>query len=216
MSTPPAAPKIYHITHVDNLANIVSDACIWSDAQKIARGITGPKIGMSKIKRRRLHEIEVYCHGTAKVGEFAAFYFCPRSVMLYLIHMDNHEELTYHGGQEPIVHLKADFHAVVKWADDNRVNWAFSEGNAGAFAATFYNDLDDLSELNWPAIQGTNFSTRELKEGKQAEFLVYSHLPWHLIEEVGVMNTTRQAEVEGVLAGLPHRPPVRVARAWYY
>lgn len=27
----PANPKIYHITHVDNLASIVADGCVWPD-----------------------------------------------------------------------------------------------------------------------------------------------------------------------------------------
>ena len=33
----PAHPKIYHIVHVDNLASIVAEGCMWSDAVMVQR-----------------------------------------------------------------------------------------------------------------------------------------------------------------------------------
>ena len=33
----PAQPKIYHIVHVDRLASIVADGCLWSDAVMVQR-----------------------------------------------------------------------------------------------------------------------------------------------------------------------------------
>ena len=99
MTTPPARPKLYHITHVDNLRKIVADGALRSDAAIIARGGSVQAIGMSDIKRRRVEELEVACHPGTKVGEYVPFYFCPRSVMLYVIHCANHPELTYRGGQ---------------------------------------------------------------------------------------------------------------------
>ncbi len=114
----PADPKIYHITHVDNLPGIVSEGGLLSDAVIIARG--GPKasIGMSSIKRRRIESCAVHCHPGTRVGEYVPFYFCPRSVMLYVIYRGNHPGSTYAGGQEPIVHLEADLNAVIGWADE--------------------------------------------------------------------------------------------------
>ena len=41
--------------------------------------------------------------------------FCPRSIMLYILHMGNHPDISYKGGQQPIVHLQADFHKVIDW-----------------------------------------------------------------------------------------------------
>lgn len=69
MSSPPPRPKIYHITHVDNLAAIVSEASLVSDATMIARGGPAQAIGMSAIKRRRVEELEVSCHPGTKVGD---------------------------------------------------------------------------------------------------------------------------------------------------
>ena len=56
-------------------------------------------------------------HPSLCVGDCVPFYFCPRSVMLYVISMRNHAELSYQGGQEPIVHLEADLYDVVAWAN---------------------------------------------------------------------------------------------------
>ena len=53
--------------------------------------------------------------------------------MLYVIHKGNHPELTYHNGQEPILHLKADLHKTVVWADRNEQRWAFTAFNAKSF-----------------------------------------------------------------------------------
>ncbi len=39
---------------------------------------------MSEIKRRRVEELEVDCHPGTKVGDYVPFYFCPRSVMLFV------------------------------------------------------------------------------------------------------------------------------------
>ena len=64
----PNHPKIYHITHLENLPQIV-DGVLWSDAERIRRQLNCKIVGMSEIKRRRLEELEVHCHPGTKVGE---------------------------------------------------------------------------------------------------------------------------------------------------
>ena len=82
MSKLPLKPKIYHITHVDNLPRIIARGGLLSEARLLEEGGPDQTIGMSKIKQRRLEEIEVTCHPGTMVGEYVPFYFCPRSVML--------------------------------------------------------------------------------------------------------------------------------------
>ena len=115
MSAPPSQPKIYHITHVDNLSAILKAGELLSDSEMLARGGPAAAIGMSSIKQRRL-ALPVATHPSCMVGDFVPFYFCPRSIMLFVIHCANHPGLAYRGGQRPIVHLEADLHAVVAWA----------------------------------------------------------------------------------------------------
>ena len=105
MTAVPAHPKIYHIVHVDRMSSIVADGHLWCDAEAIRRGSAGTTIGMSNIKARRLKS-PLTSYPDLMVGGCVPFYFCPRSIMLYLIYRANHEELTYRGGKGPIVHLE--------------------------------------------------------------------------------------------------------------
>ncbi len=212
---PPARPRIYHITHVDNLASILADVGLISDASMTARGGPAAVIGMSTIKQRRLC-LPVDCHPGDCVGDYVPFYFCPRSIMLFVIHRANHAELAYRGGQEPIIHLESDLHEVVEWADGNDRRWAFSLSNAGAVYAAFRRSLDDLSEIDWNAVAATDFRSPPVKEGKQAEFLFYGDFPWTLVSRIGVRSSAVRARVDQALRDVTHRPPVGVLPAWYY
>ena len=169
---------------------------------------------MNSIKQRRLNELTLASHPDLYVGQCVPFYFCPRSIMLYLIHRANHPELSYRGGQTPIIHLEADLSAAVAWADENGRRWAFTLSNAGAYYFEDRNNLAQLHELDWDAIQARDWQGR--KEGKQAEFLIEHSFPWHLVERIGVMNRTIYSQVVRALAGAGHQPPVEVRRDWYY
>jgi len=211
----PKSPKIYHITHLENLPQIVDDV-LWSDAERIRRKVNCMIVGMSEIKRRRLEELEVDCHPGTKVGEYVPFYFCPRSIMLFLLHKGNHVDLKYQGGQRPIVHLQADLHRVVAWAESEGRRWAFSNGNAGTRYTQFFNDLQQLDSLDWNAIAATNWKDLIVRERKQAEFLVEGSFPWELIERIGVMDKKMAESVANGLSEAAHRPEVVVVGSWYY
>jgi hypothetical protein len=215
MTEVPARPRIYHITHVDNLPSILAERGLWSDAAILSRGGPATSIGISNIKQRRLG-LPVKCYMGDCVGEYVPFYLCPRSIMLFLIHRANHPELTYRGGQGPIVHLEADLHESVAWAESQGRRWAFSLSNAGAVYAEFRNRLDQLGEVDWAAVAATDFRGEQVKEGKQAEFLVCEFFPWHLIRRIGVQTPAIQNRVLRVLSGSGRQPVVEVRRDWYY
>jgi hypothetical protein len=214
MRAVPKNPKIYHITHIDNLDNILTDELLWSDAKRLKRGLECEIVGMSEIKRRRLEELEVACHSDTMVGEYVPFYFCPRSIMLFILYRGNHPDIAYRSGQGPVLHLQADLAAAIQWAQDNNVRWAFSDRNAGARIAKFYKDLGDLDKINWSAIQATDFRDMHTKEGKQAEFLMYESFPWHLVEKIGVYNSRTKDQVIKKLGN--ESLPVNVEKDWYY
>lgn len=217
MSPPPPAPRIFHITHVNNLAAILATGGLLSDAAIRASGGPPATIGMSAIKERRL-KLPVHCHPGDVVGNYVPFYFCPRSIMLYVIHRRDNPNLGYGGGQEPIVHLQADLQAVVQWATTSGRRWAFSLSNAGAYYASFRSRLADLHHLDWQAIAARDFRAPAVKDGKQAELLVRDFLPWSLVTHVGVHSPAIQQQVMACLAspGITHVPLVTVEPSWYY
>ena len=215
MTPMPARPLIYHITHADNLAAIITANGLWSDAAMLEKRRRAANIGMSAIKERRLR-LPVVCHPGDHVGEYVPFYFCPRSIMLFVIYQGNHSDLAYRGGQDPIVHLEADLQEVVEWADTQSQHWAFTLSNAGAAYTEFRRDLSHLGEVDWEAVAAENFRSPQIKEGKQAEFLVREFFPWPLIRRIGVLNEANKTHVLEILNHAVHRPTVEVRREWYF
>ena len=216
MAVVPAGQKIYHITHLRNLPQIVMYRQLWSDAKRMELKLDSEVVGISAIKRRRLEGIEVSCHPGTKVGHYVPFYFCPRSIMLYILHKGNHPDLNYADGQKPMVHLQADLRATIEWADNSGIKWAFSNRNAGTWVADFFSRSGDLNKVNWAAVAATDFRDPVVKEGKQAEFLMFEAFPWALVESIGVMDRPTRKAVADSMAGADHQPPVGVEREWYY
>lgn len=215
MALLPNSPKIYHIVNVDKLPSIISDGRLFCDSTMAQRAPAGTTIGMGSIKQRRL-ALPVKCYSGAVVGDFVPFYYCPRSVMLYVIHRASNPELGYKGGQDPIVHLEADLNTVLAWAANVNNSWAASDSNAGAAYAQFSNSPAHFSTLNWGYIAATSWSQADIKEAKQAEFLMYRSFPWHLVERVGTKTLATYNLVSNALALATHKPPVQIITNWYY
>ncbi len=214
MAVPPR-PKIFHITHVDNLPRILASGGLFADAVLSAEPMNVTGIGMSNIKRRRL-QLPVRCHPGDVVGNCVPFYFCPRSIMLYILHCRNHPDLAYRGGQEPIIHLELDLFDVVNWADKTDHRWSFTLSNAGARYAEFRSTLNQLDELDWEAIASTDFRSAAVKERKQAEFLVHGFVSWNLVARIGVHSDVMAAKVRQILSTVEDQPQVNVLPEWYY
>jgi ssDNA thymidine ADP-ribosyltransferase, DarT len=219
MSQPPANPKIYHIVHLDRLPSILAAGFLFSDADMANKPNTGTTIGMANIKQARLTK-PLVCYPDLNVGYCVPFYFCPRSVMLYQIHKRN-PELSYTGGQEPIIHLEADMNKAIIWAEQQGLRWVFTDRNARITYAMDYIKLEQLEEINWKAVEtwrwGDGYADEpQTKEMKQAEFLIEKQFPWSLFNRIGVLNQKVGTYVTQALNGQPHRPIVEVLPGWYY
>lgn len=210
----PRNPKIYHIVHVDRLPSIIDDGFLWCDA-KISQGERpGSTIGMDHIKQRRLGRF-LFSHRDLRVGDCVPFYFCPRSVMLFVICMGNHAELSYRGGQSSIIHLEADLRKTVAWAEMSGQRWAFTDSNASTGYFGDYCDLAELENVDWEAIRAQDW--QQHKEGKQAEFLLERQFPWVLVSRIGVQsNNAYHQAITGIQAAKNHKPSVEIMKNWYY
>jgi hypothetical protein len=209
----PQNPKIYHIVHVSKLSAIIGDGFLVSDSEMRKRSPVGITIGMQTIKDRRITLPIRSCPGL-KVGECVPFYFCPRSVMLYIFHMANHPDIEYLDGQESIIHLVADLREAVAWAKTNGLRWVFTTSNAGSRYFEDFSDLRELKRIDWETVQSDYWNDR--REAKQAEFLIENKFPWELIEEIGVFSFDYHRTVVQMLKSKIDKPPVRIHRSWYY
>ena len=104
----------------------------------------------------------------------------------------------------------------MRWAQSKQRRWAFTDRNGGSRVVWFFDDLASLDQLNWTAIEATQWSEPTIKEGKQAEFLVYGLFPWGLVERIGVRDERVAEQVRRAIAGAEHQPPVAVEPSWYY
>ena len=209
----PAKPKIYHILHVDRLASIINDGFLWCDSKITTNQSTGTTIGMSNIKLRRL-KLPLTSYPDLYVGDCVPFYFCPRSVMLFVLHLANHPELSYRGGQDPIIHLEADLQQTVEWAELKNLRWAFTLSNAGAYYFEDRCNLADLQEIDWDAVKASDW--KSCKESKQAELLIEKQFPWTLVSRIGIRTQLVKDKVDDILKNALHKPPTKIIHNWYY
>lgn len=215
----PKYPKIYHILHVDRLPSILRDGGLYCDAHVVRHSLPGTTIGISEIKARRLaHPLASY--PDLHVGDCVPFYFCPRSIMLYVICKANASQLTYRGGQTSIIHLGANLHDAVAWADSQNKRWVFTTTNAGSTFFDDYNSLDQLNHVNWDAVQARRWTGPDvapgIREGKQAEFLLEGFCPWKIIKRIFVHSQSVYRQVESLIAPISHKPQIEVRPDFYY
>jgi hypothetical protein len=207
MTTPiPENTWIYHITDVANLASILRDGGLHSDAVMVGRG--HEDIGYDHIKRRRLNNLLVSCCGNRFVGEFVPFYFCPRSPMLFTINKGSTGRPP--GCQESIIYLCSTMAEAMALGS----SWAFSDGNAGANYALFFNDPNQLNRLDWSAIRANDW--KDKIHHKSAEFLVPDFFPWTAIKGIGCRTEKVVDQVRSLIESQTHKPTVAPKPGWYY
>ena len=214
----PVQPKIYHIVHVDRLPSIIASGGLLPDSvmrNYAQRAPASTNIGLSGIKKQRLTR-PVSCHSDLCLGDCVPFYFCPRSVMLYVISCKNHPQLSYRGGQDPIAHLEADLMKTIEFADEQRFRWAFTNSNASSAYCDSWNSVQDLGKIDWDAVQARYWSDPTVKDHKQAEFLIERSFAWSLVERIGVKSQQVCATVAAALNQATHKPQVSVMSSWYY
>ena len=206
---PPQNPHIYHITHIGNLASICREGRLWSDAERRKRSLGVTNIGYEHIKSRRLQRRVDKAAG-GYLGDYVPFYFCNRSIMLYVI-SQGHEN--YAGGQSDVVHLVSSVRTAVATGRP----WAFTNGHAEMAYTDYFDDLAALDQVDWKVMPLRQWGGNDqIKHRRQAEFLMHEWFPWEAVEAIGVRTVTKKAEVEQILTHFSHRPPVTCEPQWYY
>jgi len=201
----PVPTLIYHITHLNNLQGILQTGGLLPYSK---RPPVRQNVAYGHIQARRA-QVVVPVGPRGKLHDYVPFYFCPRSPMLYAIHT---QQTGCPGGQRPILHLVSSAQKVAAAL----IPFVFTDRHAAVQYVSFFHKLQHLKALDWQAIQASYWAN--VREKKQAEFLVKDFFPWELVEEIGVIDKTIQAQVKSILAQFPHlpHPPVRVRRSWYY
>jgi hypothetical protein len=204
---------IYHITSIKNLPGILRKGGLICDREMMESDREYVSIAHQHIKERRANK-QVPCTPGGTVADYVPFYFAPRSPMLYVIYRGGVEG--YRDGQTPILHLVSSAEVV----KDAGLPFIFTDGHAEMRLSNFYQDLDDLNKVDWNVMRlrywrDTN-ADNDRERRRQAEFLIHQFFPFNLVESIGVINSTIQKQVLGLLQNVEKKPDVRVMPSWYY
>ncbi|MCK5241328.1 DUF4433 domain-containing protein [bacterium] len=209
----PREKYIFHITHIRNLPGIIRTGGLYCDNERLSRGINNLSIAHQEIKDRRARrQVSVAAHGT--VADYVPFYFAPRSPMLCAIHHGN--VVGYQDGQEKVVYLITN----ITEACNCGQAWCFTDGHAEMLPSEFYDDLNQLSQINWNVMRSKYWNDTpdapDRKRQRQAEFLVHKCYPWSKVLAIAVMNNMATTEVEKHISMADFKPRIVVKSGWYF
>lgn len=210
---------IYHMTHVENLPQIIAEGGLVCDAEAERRKLCKQSIAYAELKQRRAtRTVEKLFFGTIAAGgvlaDYVPFYFSNRSPMLYAIKGGYVEH--YKGRQSDVVYFVSSAEAIAA----SKLVWCFTNGHAVEGVTEFYDNLKDLDKVDWEVIRSWSWKNTladlDRKRRKQAEFLVHACVPWEFISEIGVFNRAKAELVAKAIQGCKHRPSVTIEPEWYY
>ncbi len=209
--------SIYHMTHIRNLESIIDAGGLMAKNMLDQKQIGYADIAHQGIQDRRA-TVRVPYGAKGVLHDYIPFYFAPCSPMLYAIKMGN--VAGYQEGQNSIIYFVCEAESV----SSTEIEFAFTDGHAIMGYSSFYNDLNFLSnQIDWD-VMNTNYwadtdEDGDRKRRRQAEFLIHEFFPWHLIREIGVINSQMKGEREKLknyYKMLTTTPPVKVYSNWYY
>jgi hypothetical protein len=206
---------LYRIIHVDNLPTLIRRGALHAPNSTPPDGLPYHPIHNTGVQASRSVR-RVPCGPGGTIHDYVPFYFGPLSVMLLNLHTGRVPG--YDQGQGPLIYLVTTVESVV----EAQRPWVFADGHGLAAMTSWYDHLAKLTEIDW-GMMGERYwrdtpDDNDRKRRKQAEFLVWEHLPWSAIRGIAVLNETVKEQVEETLGSHPgvYAPRVLAKRNWYY
>jgi len=137
-----------------------------------------------------------------------------KSPMLYVIYKGNDPEVIA-TPQEEIIYLVSTFGKL----DELGLQYVFTDRHAQLDYAKFFSSSKDLGKLNWELIKTHEWGRQygpDRKEIKQAECLVYKHLPVEAIIGIGCYNDRIAGKVREIVSSYNVNIETKVKNNWYF
>ena len=217
--------RLFHITAIDNLADICNNAKIISRNQLSNNNLYYSNIAHASCQntRSRKRVFNNFFYGT--IHDYVPFYFAPRSPMLYAINGGKVENCNFK--QKDIIHFELLLTEAIIAKIAN--NFVFYDRNATTAYASDYTEIDKLSTaINWqlilepPTLDGyckdfyDNESYPNRRQQRQAEFLIKNQVPLNWFIKIGVANQQTCQKVVSVLQQYNINLNVAVTTDWYF
>jgi hypothetical protein len=215
--------RIYHVTHIRNLAGILESGALLADTSEAwtARPTVDISSGPNRDARR---SALIAGDGSARVAGYVPFFLSPNARLW---------DGLLAGTADP--RLSADAHSAevfdfvilvstVKKLRDARVVDAVPEVDDAAAAAVAVTDGDAAGAVTriGATPDASDSLLRRLRADtdsdaiRRAELLVAETFPFGLVTLVGVANDKVRDEVRGILAASAHKPKVAVYPPWFH
>ena len=212
MSIPRPTP-IYRLIHIDNLAVILDCGGMHAPHHPPESGCDYRPIhnlDIQKVRRQR----SIRCGPGGTVHDYVAFYFGPRSPMLYQLHTGWVQD--YNEGQAPLIYIVSTVETIAQAG----LPFVFSDGHGIAAFTQWFDNFHDLDKIDWKVVYADYWAdtTEDMdrQRRKQAEFLVYRFCPWSVVNQISVLNDDTKVRVERILKQKNMFVPVTICRQWYY
>ncbi|HMT54904.1 MAG: DUF4433 domain-containing protein [Saprospiraceae bacterium] len=210
----PNIVSVFRIVHIDNVEYLLKHGMFtrnhsMADPNYINIGDSG------LIAQRNTYPVSIN-PPNGVLGDCVPFYFGPLSPMLFNI-KTGYRGITQRP-QSEIVYIVC----IVNTLIDNCKEWCFTDGHAKNAITGFYNNIDNLSEVDWNMVAERQWSNTEddfdRMRRKQAEFLVKNHVPVNCISSIVVLNEARKTFVEEITTrlGLEISVQVNPNNQFYY
>jgi len=206
----PTKALIFRITHRDNLPWILHNGLY---AQNGAFSDPGYRsIGNPDVIGKRTNR--TVPAGTGGVlGDYIPFHFTPFSMMLYNIH-------TGYGvskvPNEEIVILVSSLYRIAELG----IPYVFTDQHALRRTATYFTNLAELTNIDWPLLNGRDFKYDSDNPGKtdryQAEALIWKHMPVDALLGIASYNEEVRATLEAEARGQNKQVNTSVQRGWFF
>lgn len=225
--TYPQPTPLFHITSIANLERILRAGALLAKSTLVRENVEHCDIAYADLQDRRSRTIIPSGSGR-NLHDYVPFYFAPRSPMLDAIRRG-----LVSGCNEPqenILHLVVNAETIAA----ANVPFVFTNGHAIMQPLEVFDSLQDIDKVDWDIILETPTmggyakywqdkhdnphrpKWADRKRRRQAEFLVYQRLSWHLIQGIGTMTQGQAVEVEEILRRFGVATPVIAEPRWYH
>lgn len=167
----------FHFTHIDNLQSIVEHGLISTNLKNKSR-IEHVNVASESIQERRSTMV-VPCGNKGVVHDYVPFYFCSVNPMfLSMLYSKNVDQ--------PLIVILA---IPIKRIEQPDAIFTDASANTKTLP-NFYENPDDLSKLNWQAIDSIKWKapTDDERHAKMAEVLIYERVSISDVESIIVWN----------------------------
>jgi hypothetical protein len=170
---------LFHMTHIDNLASILSHGLYSHNNQYQKIDISDNQVNSRRQKAEPIYHQSIH--------SYVPFYFNPKNNML-----SRRRSI-----QDDIVIL------VLGRKLFSKENVLFTDGNASSDATQFYNKKEDLNKVNFTCVQTKGYynSFEDGGRKRMAEVLVPHHVEATYIKGIICNNPTTKEKIDKISQG---------------